>query len=403
MDEREKISSSKTGINRRNFLRLSVGGTLYTIAKLIGLTSCEPGKSSEETLLPIDIISSTPTPPRGNPISASTPGISPPAQRKSLPSRIMGLHLPSYEAGKYQLSSTRQSLLEASTVHPNMIAISTVQYQESIHSTTISATERTATDDDLTSVIQEIHRLGYPIMLMPKLDLLDNTNQWHGQIGAGFGDKDWQDWFNSYRTMINRYATLAQQNEVELFVVGNEYAKASPRAGDWLTTIKEARARYSGPLTYAAHIYEFEFIKWWQELDFMSLNPYFELTKKNAPSIEELMAAWKPFADKIESVVTSNKGELIFTEIGYPSVTGANQHPWDFRLPEKPAVKVDLEEQTMCYKTLLASFWHKKWWRGVCWWRWDIDPNVGGLKDGGYALKGKPAADVVKFYSDSIR
>lgn len=320
-------------------------------------------------------------------------------QRYPLPIRVNGINFPSWQQGEYRLRTTLESLKDVAEINPNLIGIIPTQYQDNINSTFIRPTTSTATTLDLEVIINSAHRLGYPVMLAPQINLLYDPEHWHGEIGINFTGNEWQSWFKSYRNMIYSYATLAEKTQAEMLVVGNEYFYASKQSSDWIATIQEIRKRYTGAITYASHFYEFDSIDWWQELDFMGLNPYYGLTDQDNPTPEELKISWEKIVQGIEPTVKRWDKRLLFPEIGYPSYKGSNQHPWNYQLINEPTIPVDLEEQTNAIKTLYEAFLSKPWWYGVVWWNWPTDPNAGGLNDKNYTPKGKPAAKIIRDYS----
>jgi hypothetical protein len=326
------------------------------------------------------------------------------SHRRPLPKRINGINFPSWRSGEYQSQSAQQSLQNVTEISPNLIGVGPVLYQDTIASTEIGSTDNTVTDTDLRFIIDRIHQLGYSVMLAPHINLSQDTdpNHWHGLIGKTFTETQWQDWFSSYRQMIYHYSDLSEQAGVELFVAGNEYYIAAlNRANDWRTTVSGIRSRYSGPLTYAAHIYSFDTITWWQELDLLGINPYFPLTNKNNPTLDELKASWRRIATKIEATANRWQKKVVFPEVGYPSLDGANQEPWNYRLISNPNIPVDVEEQANCIRAAYSALWSKSWWQGVVWWFWDTNPSIGGLQDKNYTPRGKPAANVIQSYSQT--
>ncbi len=326
------------------------------------------------------------------------------AQQLSLPRRMNGIHLPSWSKGEYQQSSTLQSLQKTSIVAHNFIGIQAVQYQENIDSTNIGPTKNTATDDDLRFIIDRTHRLGYPVMFTPIINLSADPGRWHGEIGTHFTERQWESWFGSYRNMIYRYAELAKETGTELFVIGNEYLPSSlNRPNDWASTVDGIRARYRGPLTYAAHFHEFNSMTWWSKLDLLGVNPYFTLTENDQPALDELRSSWRQIATNLEAVALRENKMMVFPEIGYASSGGASKSPWNFDLITDPNVPVNVNEQANCIRALYEALWPKRWWYGVSWWHWDTNPNIGGISDKSYTPRGKPAAAVIRAYGNAIR
>ena len=83
-------------------------------------------------------------------------------------------------------------------------------------------THLTATIPDLTFIINAAHRIGLRVMLKPHIDIESTGGRWgpwRGDIG-GFSDES--AWFESYTSMILKYAALAEALDVELYSISCE-------------------------------------------------------------------------------------------------------------------------------------------------------------------------------------
>lgn len=322
-------------------------------------------------------------------------------QRKLLPEKINGMNFPSWKNGEYQQSSTLQSLQNLSPIGPNLIGIIPTQYQTDVFSTEIKPTEKTASDKDLRFIIGKIHDQGLGVMLKPQADLLDDRGHWHGEVGKFFStEKAWQDWLSSYRQMIYHYASLAQDTGVELFVVGNENQYSTQKwPTDWVKTVHEIRNRYNGPITYAAHKWDFKDLTWWSEVDLIGVNPYWELAISINPTLTQLKSSWQYLASTMERIAKKWNKPLIFPEIGYPSTSYAAAKPYDYKSLYLPSVYVDLAQQANCVKATYETLINEPWFKGLVWWYWETNPDKGGVSDRNFTPKGKPAADIIASYS----
>lgn len=380
----EKAQSEllNTPISRRRFLQ-SIP-VLLTLANAACQSNSEIPTNQQNTIL------ITPEP-------AFIPA--PKYHRKELLGKIKGINFPSWEQGGYQSASTIQSLQNALHLKPNLVGIIATWYQDTIYSTEIKSTINTPTDEDLKAIIKQAHAAELAVMFKTHVIMRD-ANSWHGQIGLSFKDAQWAAWNKSYRSMIYHYAELAEEAQVELFVVGNELMNpAIARPNDWIETIGGIRQRFKGLLTYAAHIDDFQKITWADKLDVLGLDPYYGLSPKANPSLPELKAAWKTLSINIERVVTRWNKPLIFPEIGYPSALGGATNPWKYTMIDDPYVQADAQLQANCVQALYETFWDKPWFKGVVWWDWHTDPNIGGLKNKHYTPKDKPAAKIIRDYN----
>ena len=112
-------------------------------------------------------------------------------------------------------------------------------------------------------------------------------------------------------------------------------------------------------------------------------------------SVEELKQAWvsRGYVSLLEGLTRTYGKPLMFTEIGYGSVAGANMAP-----ATTDGGSLDLQEQANAYEAALATFWGKPWMAGMYWWDWSVDPNKGGSGDSSFTPHNKPAEAVLKSY-----
>src|SRR4029079_12322054 len=130
------------------------------------------------------------------------------------------------------------------------------------------------------------------VMLKPHVDAVNG--QWRGDFNPTNADA----WFQSYTQFIVQYAQLAQAEGVEGLVMGTEFKTISGAANRdrWVAVINAIRAVYGGVLTYAANATfpadEFTSVSFWDQLDIIGLDGYFNLTASNNPTVNDLIAAW---------------------------------------------------------------------------------------------------------------
>jgi hypothetical protein len=106
-----------------------------------------------------------------------------------------------------------------------------------------------------------------------------------------------------------------------------------------------------------------------------------------------------PHVTELEALSRRWGKPIIFTEIGYRSLDGANMAPWDWQAEGK----VDLQEQADCYRAFFETFWKRyDWFSGVFWWYWETDPEQGGLQDTDYTPHGKPAEAVLQEFFGAV-
>jgi hypothetical protein len=306
-----------------------------------------------------------------------------------------GVSYGSWWHGEYSSPDSDQTL--AQIIQPmgvNWLSVIVTCYQDQVTSAAIRCEPQagTPTDDDLRHVIQTAHSLGLRVMLKPHVDLASDVNHWRGQIDFGQNEAAWQAWFRSYSAFLSHYAVLAQETGADYFVVGTELQGTSRRSAEWREVIRMVRGIYSGPLTYASnHDGEEAGIDWWDALDAIGVDAYYPLTQSDRPTVAQLKAAWAPVATRLGKLSKRWGKPVIFTEVGYQSLDGTNQTPWNV---DGPAI--DLQEQADCYQALFEALAGQRWWHGVFWWAWDTNPSQGGPTDGGFSGNNKPAEEVLR-------
>jgi hypothetical protein len=302
-----------------------------------------------------------------------------------------GLSLPSWWHDTLCSASADESLKTLADTGADWIQIVPTWYQQDGTSNKIeSHRDRTVDEECLVHAITRAHELGMKVMLKPHVDALDGT--WRGE----FEPKRPEQWFKSYERMMKYYARLAKENGVEMLSVGCEFGRITgpDYTQSWEKIITSVRKIYSGSLIYAANWSgsgEYN-IQFWDKLDYIGIDAYFELTQKTDPTVDELVAAWQQYLPGLEALHTQWQLPIVFTEIGYRSVDGANIHPWKSG-SDGP---VDLQEQADCYEAAFSSLWSQPWFYGTYWWSWEPRPDAGGPEDADYTPQNKPAEDVIK-------
>jgi uncharacterized protein (TIGR03437 family) len=299
---------------------------------------------------------------------------------------------------EYTYPTATASRNELATTNANWASVLVTWYQDTTTSTVIApVSTKTPTDAAVRQAIQELHSKGLKVMLKPHVDPSDG--QWRGNLNPA----DINAWFASYTQFIVNYAQMAGAQGVEALCMGTELKSLSGSANQarWYAVIDAIRAVYGGTLTYAANATspadEFTSVSFWDRLDLIGLDGYFNLTDHNDPTLAELVAAWRmnrygeDTVAAVKNFYDSRQKPIIFTEIGYKSVPGANQEPWN---SSRPGV-YDPTEQRNCLDAAFTvwSQW-SSWMQGFFWWAWPVPAP--GPNDTDYNPRGKPAEDVLR-------
>jgi len=305
----------------------------------------------------------------------------------------------SWSQGEYSSAPAVTAEDDLAAAGGNWAGVLVTWYQDNATSTTISAATFSPSDADVVAAITELHNQGLKVMLKPHVDALDGS--WRGTFlppPSGMNA-----WFSSFQSFILHWATIAQSNGVEMLCFGTEYKDLSgANLANWTSTINLIRGIYSGKLTYAANATgagdEFTSVVFWDQVDVIGLDAYFPLTNQSDPTLAQLVSAWSnnKNGENIVAAITNFKGAhptkpLIFTEIGYRSLSGTNTAPWDFTMTGN----IDGIEQQNCYEAMY-EVWsqHPTVMTGNFWWAWAVP--VPTSTDTDYTPWNKPAETVLR-------
>lgn len=269
----------------------------------------------------------------------------------------------------------------------------------------------TLTDEQIESIILKAKTRGMKIMLKPHVDPID----WGPQQPKGRGDiqpRNWDEWYSNYTNYILRYAKLAEKNKVEIYVIGTEIDPAAmedhpygPAGGGqteyFKKLISEVKKVYSGKLTYSSschgECWGIRSIKFWEDLDYIGFEPYYSLTEKLNPTIEELKQGFlKGLNTWGKEVYQTYNKPLILSEVSYHSFDGSGKYV--INTPSSP--RLDLQEQADLYEAMMQALEERPWIQGVYPWAWYLvrpDDNMEWqLRDTDGPFIGKPAGQVIK-------
>ncbi len=314
-----------------------------------------------------------------------------------------GITHTSWSSGEYSSTAGPTSEDALASTGAGWAGVLVTWYQANATSTTISPnitqSPTSPTDSDVIAAITELHNKGLKVMLKPHVDLEDGN--WRGTISPAPADVN--AWFSNFTNFIVHFAQLAQNNNVEMLCFGTEYADMSGSANqaNWTSVIQAIRNVYTGKLAYAANATyatdEFTSVSFWNQVDVIGLDGYFPLTDHADPTIKQLVAAWsnnkngENIVQDVKNFASAHSGKpIIFTEIGYRSIAGANEAPWDYSTTG-PAD--DLEQQD-CMEAM-----YEVWGQagsvisGKMWWDWPVP--VPSASDTDYNPRGKPAQTVL--------
>jgi hypothetical protein len=296
----------------------------------------------------------------------------------------------------FATDSFRQSLLNLKSTGVNYVTLVIPYYQSSFTSSDIFKGWNTPTDDSLISAINYAHSLGLKVAL--KLHI-DNIN---GGWRLDINPTDRDVWFRNYGNMANQYADIGKLTGVEQICLGTElYNLTSPNVDStntdrWINLINQVRSRYPGSLTYSAQHTtptEENEIQFWDHLDNIGLSAYFILDPNNSnPTVESLKSSWDDWNNSIIYPLSQKWNKpILFTEVGYKSVSGAHSVPGLSSYNNN----FDESEQSRDYEALFSYWNDKNYMVGVSWWNWESNPHGGGQWNTDYTPQNKQAQTVM--------
>lgn len=275
----------------------------------------------------------------------------------------------------------------------------------------------TPRDEDVVALIQNAHRRGLQVVLKPHVD---PGPQWRGEISPTQSAA----WFATFTNdFLLHYARLAEDNDVELFVIGTEYDSLvrPPHLLHWAEVITAVRQIYHGPLTYAAtenSLLHGNLPDWfWQSLDLIGLTFYHDFSMARTPTLTGTLAEWQAsgVVTQLQALHTRYQRPVLLAEVGYRSIDYAGIEAWRTEGPnmlrdaQTGMVLVNPEEsiayngvgQAVLYEALFQMLGQQPWLAGAFLWQYVPDGGCatalrGGAGNTDYSILGKPAALTVQ-------
>ncbi len=165
----------------------------------------------------------------------------------------------------------------------------------------------------------------------------------------------------------------------------------------WRQLIQRTRSVYGGKLTLAANFNEYEFITFWDALDYIGINAYFSLRndlevrtpKQQAKIFERSWGKTLGNIDKFRQAQGIQHKPIIFTELGYTRTQNSTVEPWAYsgfsltQPPNEPDVifwsqqPLNLQERVLAiealYKVQKRDF--PNLLQGILYWKLSTQPN----------------------------
>jgi hypothetical protein len=222
---------------------------------------------------------------------------------------------------------------------------------------------------------------------------------WMGNGGFP-GDLDfddsagWEGFEEGYRAYALHHASLAAAIGSDWFVVGTELARSAIERPDfWRGLIAEVRDIFPGRVTYAANWWaEVDSVAFWDELDAIGVQAYYPMASEMGPT--DFAQSWAAHSSALGSLSQRWKKPIIFTEIGYRSMSDAAVEPWAWT-PRRSTEEPDAAVQAALYEAFFAGPWNASWMSGAYIWKW-YGREVSDQQALDFTPQGKPAEAVIR-------
>jgi hypothetical protein len=238
--------------------------------------------------------------------------------------------------------------------------------------------------------VKQAHARGLKVLLVPHLWV--ETGEWRAQIDPETTD-DWRRFAESYHAFVVGWARLAALAHVDMLAAGVELRS-------WLTTthapsfapiLRDIRAVYPGPLTYAANWDDVEQTVILGELDVIGINAFYPLTDKPNASDADLVRGGLEVAQKVGALAELWNKPVMFCEFGYTARTDPALRPWEWP-DHMSGVAVDARAQAAAYRGLLAGMLQSRPLVGAFAWRLYADPDdLSQEAEWGFSPRGREA------------
>ncbi len=230
------------------------------------------------------------------------------------------------------------------------------------------------------------------IMLKPQIWMM---NAYTGDYKLT-SEAAWIRFEQSYEKFILSFLTLAKSYELEMFCIGTEwreFIKARPLF--WVNLIKKIRTNYAGKVIYASNWDDYQSVPFWKLVDYIGVNGYFPVSLSKKPDLRELLKGWEIHKISLANLAKKHDQQIIFTEVGYRSISGATIKPWEHDTQGTYSPEV----QNLAFQALFEAVWQEKWFGGMFIWKWYHNHSVsGGRGNIDFTPQNKPALETIKSF-----
>ena len=126
-------------------------------------------------------------------------------------------------------------------------------------------------------------------------------------------------------------------------------------------------------------------------MDFIGLNSYYPLSKKDNPTNEEMSLQFDTVKTKIKKVYDHFKKPIVFTEIGFRSIDA----PWKNPHAEADDT-INEEAQQRAYEVIFKGIENEPWCQGILWWKFPSYIEYRGEHNNAFTPNNKLAEETVR-------
>jgi len=264
-------------------------------------------------------------------------------------------------------------------------------------------TFRDASGEEIAAMIQQTHFRSMKFALMVEVNWDVMRGEWQGwDYQQTFWEKSasllaakanelvnpteetnqfWDDWFDSYGSFVLNQAQIAQDCGADMLIIGKQIDGAVSPGNEqrWRDLIARVKAVYDGLLSYASwtnqDYTQAEFMPY-EEMDYIIIYYYNEISTAENPSIAELKESFETFnRNKFQPLSEKYDKPVIFLTPFQSRDYGSKQEWFEPSAPS-PDVREDLLIQAKMYEALFQAVQDEDWVQGVWtwgyWWRDDF-------------------------------
>lgn len=300
------------------------------------------------------------------------------------------MNVTSYSPGGYAAPAARRALRTLRATGTTHVAFAFTWYVRTASSSTVTPDAlKTPTAAAVLSAMRYARRLGFRTSVKPLVDAGD------GSFRGALAPRDRAQFYRSYAQLLDQAAVLASAGQADALVIGTELKSLSSDEARWRELIARARRAFSGRLTYGANwVDEAEQVAFWDALDEIGVDAYMPLSQTDDPSVDQLVAAWRPYRRRLAALAARWHKPVVLTELGYPSRLGAARRPG-----VEGAGAIDERAQARAYEAAFLALRGERWLRGIWWWDWSADGLNARIGDGSFRPAGKAAERVLRRFS----